>query len=162
MKIGGEKLAVAKPVLVIIPRTDDAGEPADIVFKCGPVTDYEEFEQLCPRPEPRKKTFPADSGKPDEILINEPQYTEALDAWGLKKSSWLFVASLNATEGLEWELVKAEDPETWVKWQDELRESGLNDVETAKIMDGIMEANSLSEDRMREARERFFTAEAAE
>jgi hypothetical protein len=162
MKIGGEKLQVAKPEIVVLPRTGDDGQPCDIVFKCAPVTDYEEFDQLCPQPEPPKKTYPADTGKPPEVLVDHPEYLKALQEYSARRSAWTFIKSLSATEGLEWETVKMGDPSTWVGWQDELRESGINDFETSKILQGIMVANSLSEERMQEARERFFTAEAAE
>lgn len=162
MKIAGKTLELAKAEIVIIPRIGEDGEPCDIVFKCAPVNNYDEFNQLCPRPEPPKRTYPENTGKPPEILINDPKFLKALDEWGSRRSAWMFVESLSATEDLEWELVDRAKPETWVKWEEELGEAGINDIERSRILTGIMDANSLSEERMDEARERFFTVDQKE
>ncbi len=162
MKLHGKELLRAKPVIVVFPRMDDAGEHADMVFQCAPVIDYKPFEDLCPLPKPRMVTFPGNKNKPPQPQLNDPKYKEALTKYAEQKSAWLFVTSLKATPGLEWEIVNYGDPETWVKWQEELTDSGLTDVECQRLLFGIMEANSLSEDRMDEARDRFLAGQQAQ
>ena len=44
MKIGGKKISTPKPLMCAIPRAD--GE--DIIFQCGAVLDYDEFDKRCP------------------------------------------------------------------------------------------------------------------
>jgi len=160
MKIGGKELVKAKSSVVALPRIGDNGEPDDIIFQCAPVTDYEEFEQLCPRPEPPVRTFPGN--KPPQILVNDPKFLKEIDSWSSKRTAWMIITSLKATEGIEWETVNYGDPETWENWNEELNNSGLTDIETSRILQGVMESNSLSEDRMEEARERFLAGQRAQ
>jgi hypothetical protein len=49
--------------------------------------------------------------------------------------------------------------QTWVKYRDELRESGLSDIEINRVVSGVMRANSLSEFAVEQAMKRFLAGQ---
>ena len=78
------------------------------------------------------------------------------------KSKWMLLKSLDATEGIEWEKVKVSEPATWDLLEEELKDSGLNEVEIMRLYQAMMKVNSLDEEYLEEARERFFASVQAQ
>ena len=97
MKINGKKIEPPKALVVVIPRQEE-----DIVLKCQPVLDFEEFDMRCPRPEMPDKILKGGIRVPDP---DNPKYQEKLNDWVTKRTNWIFIKSLEATEGLEWEAI---------------------------------------------------------
>ena len=151
MRFNGKTVDRPQPRLIIIPRED-----GDIVFKAGAVTDYKPFDKLVPRPVAPLVT---ERGKKPYHNENSKEYLRALDVYANLKTAWLVLTSLSATEGLEWETVDLDEPDTWQKYTDEL-ETGFADFEMAHIINSVFGANSMDEDRSKEAKERFMSSQA--
>ena len=144
MKIGGVPVSRCQEVLVL-PRMD-----GDLVIKAAAVLSMEEFETLCPKPEaPVKLT--KDGKVPD---FNAKDFVDALRSWANKRYAYICIKSLEPSE-IEWETVKMDDPGTWMKWTDELQEAGIASTELNRISTVILEANALSENKLKEARDSF-------
>lgn len=147
MLINGRKISGPNIELIVIPRGD-----TEIVFKAEAVLDFEPFRKLCPAPKP-----PEIMKRGEGIVLNveDPFYKKEVEQYNNKRVDWMVITSLRATDGLQWESVKYEDPSTWASYKDELRESGFGEYETNRIINGVMRANSLDESKIEEARKRF-------
>ncbi|MEK0324896.1 MAG: hypothetical protein QQN63_04250 [Nitrosopumilus sp.] len=154
MKIHGRTFSGPDVVPVVIPRSD-----GDVVFMCQAVLTFDDFEALCPVPEPPQIL------KPGNVRSSDPsdsKYLEALDAWGLKRTNWMILKSLEATDGLEWEQINMSDPETWDKFRTELSDCGFTIGEIGRLVQGVTEACGLNQERIDEATQRFLAVRAAE
>jgi hypothetical protein len=151
MKIKGKKLSGPNKIFIVLPRDGE-----DLCFVAQGVLDYDEFNKLCPLPKPpmvRRKGD--DEGTPD---FSDPKYQESIQKYGAEKSAWMILKSLEPTEGLEFETIKMDDHTTWTNVYKELKDAGLCDMEITRIIDGVMEANCLSDERVEEARTRFLAS----
>jgi len=150
MKIFGKKIDKPNNVFVVIPR-----ESGDIVFEIQSVLDFDEFDAVCPEPTmPIATNQKTGESKPQETKSFKKKASEYSDM----KMAYLVIKSLEATEGLEWETVKLNDPKTYGNYIKELEESGLVANDVAKIVDGVLEANSLDDKKYAEARSRFLAS----
>jgi hypothetical protein len=141
--------------MIILPR---GGE--DLVFHAKAIDSFDEFEKLCPPPEPPKKILPG-----GEKIENpqDPEFLKSMDNYGAKRLGYMVVKGLaEGTPDLEWEKVKLDNNTTWHLFREELRESGLSDVEVNRLVAGVMKANSLSEIAIEEARRRFLASQQAQ
>jgi len=154
MKLNGKRPGIhVEPI--VLPRPE-----GDIVMKAQAVGDFKDFDKLCPPPEPRRKRL-ADG---QEILdVEDKGYKQAVENYSQKRVAYMCIKGLSAgTPDLEWEQVKLEDNNTWLKFEAELIESGFSDVEIKRIVAGVMRANCLSEMAVEEARKRFLAGEQAQ
>lgn len=162
MRLKGKKFAPAVE-FVVFPRPtsviDGKEVNNDIVFKCGAVTNFDAFDKLCPEPQVPIKLLAGGIQEPDN---DNPGYLEKLNARARKQQAYLFIQSLKATEELEWETVKENDPETWENYRTELEQAGLTLFEIARIMKTVMAANGLDEERLEEAKRRFLLTASVE
>lgn len=148
MKMFGQKVEGPNVEYIVIPR----GSGQDHVFKAQAVLDTSAFETLCKPPTPRKVM------RPGGAMIDDPDdaiYKDAIKVFGDLRYSWIIIHSLKATEGLEWETVKFDDPSTWNNWEVELKEAGFSRTEIQYIQLGVANANALNQDKIDEARNRF-------
>lgn len=152
MKLGEQNL---KPNLVVIPIPRGDADNV-LIFRARAVESMAEFDRLCPKPMPGVKKLPGGVRKED---TNSPAYKAAMQQYGACRLAWMVLDSLAATEDLTWDTVVADQPETWCNYQKELREAGFNDYEVARIVQGVLEANCLSDDLVDEARKRFLSQE---
>lgn len=153
MKIRGKNIEPIGERTVVIPRKDE-----NIVFTAKPVTDYEEFDKLCPQPKPKVITRP---GGAQSIKTDDPNYLKELDTWSEQRSAWMFLQALSATEGLEWDTIDFGDPSTWMNYQTELGACGLSMLEQQKIMEIVIEANGLNQDKIDQATQAFLASQRA-
>lgn len=152
MKVNGKSLGGPRIVTLVLPY----GEADDfIVFKFRALTVKDNFEEIMPRPKPRKLILPNNQEKFD---YDDPKYKEAFDSWGTQKVNWEFLKSISVTDGLEWETVDMTDPNTWANWRQDL-ESNFGMVEFNRVFGGFIEANSLSDDKIEAARNRFLAGQ---
>lgn len=154
MKINGKKIEGPNEEIIIIPR----GE-SDIVFKAQAVLSYDEFDKICPFPEPpmiRRKG--AEQATPD---YEDKKYIQKQNEYIGKRTHWMILKSIEATDGLEFETVKMSDPETWGNYEKEFKDAGFSEVEINRIIIGVQVANCLSESRLQEARKRFLASQQA-
>ena len=88
-------------------------------------------------------------------MQNSKDFLEKLDHYAELRSTWMILKSLSATPGLEWETVKADEPETWTNFQKEFEETGISPVEASRIMNAVTTACGLDQTKIDEATERF-------
>ena len=150
MKIGGQPISRPIDEIIVLPRGDQ-----NIIFKAQAVINYEEFEKLCPEPQPPTRNYP---GGRQEIANDDPNFLKNRDDWANKRSSWLIIESLKVTPGLEWETVDYSKPETWENYRKEL-EGTFTTGEINAIIGGVFKANSLDEDRFEQARKQFLATQ---
>jgi hypothetical protein len=153
MRIQGKQIQGPNVETIIIPR----GNADPIVFKAQAVLDYEDFEKLCPEPKPPVILKP---GGVETRDFKDKAYVAAVMARNTNQSYYMFIKSLMATPGLEFEKVRLDSPDTWQHFEQELKEAGLSQVERNKITQGIMIANCLDESKIEEARNRFTQSQA--
>jgi hypothetical protein len=147
MKIGGQAVNKPQDEIIVLPRGEQT-----FVFKAQAVLDYTEFEKLCSEPEAPIRQYP-DGRK--ETLYTDPKFLKKKEEWAAHRSEWLIVESLKATEGIEWDTVNYNDPDTWKNYRKEL-ESVFTTGEINMIIGGVMKANSLDDSKFEEARRVFF------
>lgn len=152
MKIQGKKVEGANVEICVIPR----GNGEDIVFKCQAVLSMDGFDKLCPSP---KAPLMLKAGGKRIADIESPKYKVASATHSDKRMAYIVLKSLEATPDLEWETVKLSDPETWLGYQNELKESGFSTIEIMRIINACMAANCLDEGRIERAREDFLATQ---
>lgn len=159
MKIKGREIKGPNIEIIVIPRLGPDGESSDIVFRAQAVLDFDDFDKLCPRPK-----APQMLKRGHGMIENpeDPRYKSELKEWGEKRINWIIITSLRATEGLEWDQVKYDNPSTWRLYDKELRDSGFGQYEIQRIITGVWSANSLDEDKVDQARKRFLAGQEAE
>jgi hypothetical protein len=166
MKLNGQKVSGPNEVVVVIPRPEvkvskEGEEPTyvsgDHIFRCKAVLDYDVFDKLCPRPEAPVVLYP---GGRKAANPEDKGFKERLAHYGVLRFAWMVITSLSATPNLEWDKVLADKPDSWPKYEEELKESGFSQIEVGRITNGVLEANCLDETKLDEARKRFF-AQAA-
>lgn len=148
MKINGEKISKNREYIVI-PRPDGR-----VVFTAVPVSDMGEFDVMVPEPVAKTIRRP---GKPAYKDVESQEYKDALANHNRLRVSWIILKSLEATEGLEWETVKMDDPSTWNNFESEMEESGLTRPEIQRVINGVMSANGLNQEKIDQAMEDFLS-----
>lgn len=148
MKIHGKKIKSAYEDYLVIPRRD-----GDLVFKFKSVENEDDFNKLCPPPVAPLKQVPGMQNPMKNL--NDPKYQEELDKWAMYKTLWMFINSILATDGLEFETVDLSDPTTYANYENEMIESGLHSREIALLMRKSAEVNVLSARKVEEATESF-------
>lgn len=154
MKLNGKKIEGPNVEVVVIPRSS-----GNLVFKAQSVLDYEIFEAICPTPKPREIIKP--SGE-RTLAMNEKSYLDALDEWASKKTDWMVLKSLEATESLEWETVDMDEPDSWANYRDELKAASLSPMEIARIVNAVTIASGLDQKKIDEATAAFLAGLAEE
>jgi len=146
MKIGGiDPATLPNEEILVIPR----GEK-EVVFRAKGVVDYDEFNELCPAPKPPGKL----TKHGWEPLDNDPDYKSLIAIRNNKLEAWIIITSL-APSNIEWDTVKPENPSTWTNWKQDLKNSGFNSVERQLISRLVFQANSLDEEKLKQARDHF-------
>ena len=154
MRINGKVVEGPNEVVRVIPRNN-----GELVFKAKAVLDYTIFEGICPPPEPPKKMKPGQDPEPD---YSNAEYVKALDEYATKRFHYMVLKSLEATDGLEWDTVDINEPDTWDKYEGDLKNAGFTEREIVIILDMVMEANSLNDDKIQEATKRFLQSRPQE
>ena len=148
MKIEGHNNYQPNEEIIVIPRSE--GE--DFVSKAKAIMDLEEFDVLCPIPEPPSVIA---KGGVKEFDFKNPDYLAALTAHAGKRMSFFVIQSLKATPGLKWDKVVYSNPNTWHLYKDELQEANFNYLEIQRIEGAVYIANCLNEKKVEDARQNF-------
>jgi hypothetical protein len=151
MKIGGK--TISEPDVVIIPIVRSTG---DVIFQCKAVLSYDDFNKLCPVPHPPTRTY-VDGRKMEDT--EDAGYKAKVNDWADKHTHYMVLQSLSATPDLVWDTVDMSRPETWGNYLAEFTASGLVETETKRIIQGVIQANSMSNDMIDEARKRFLASQ---
>lgn len=147
LRIGGQVIDSPAEEVLVLPRA----KGQDIIITARAVLSMEEFDLRCPKPSP-KRAWSKDKGNHD--LVDDPQFKKDLETYGEKRFAFMAIKSLEPSE-IEWEKTKLDDPNTWTGWTEELRDAGLSDIEVQRIVVCVMQANSLDESKLKQAREAF-------
>lgn len=131
--------------VLVLPRLKD-----DIVIYARAVTDMSDFEAMCPAPVPPKKLM---KGGFQEDTESEG-YIQAIEKHSNLRFAYICLKSLEPSD-IDWQKVKMDSPSSWLKWDEELREAGLSQVEINHIVRAVMVANSLDEAKLKKARDSF-------
>jgi len=146
MKIAGvDPKSLCNECVLVLPRGDE-----QIVFRAVGLRDMEEFNALCPQPQPPGKRT-RDGFVPN---VNDPTYQQMTTEWGKKRFGYMLIKSLEASE-IEWDTVSLSNPKTWTVWEEDLRNGGLTQIEINRVAALVLEANSLDDEKLSKARERF-------
>lgn len=157
MKIHGKSIEPPKPLDVIIPRTDGT----EIHLKVQAVLSYEAFDKVCPEPRPPMSAKP---GEPMRENWKDKAFQKQWSEWYDKRQGWMAVKSLTSTEGLTFDTMTVEDPNSCsvLGLAEEMRKSGFLEPEIAHVLKQIKRANAMDEKHIEEARERFLRRRAEE
>jgi len=159
MKITGHDLTKTYVETLVIPRAT-----TNIVIRAQAILGFKEFEELLPSPTPRegmrknKATGVMESFKD----VEDEKYKDALMDWATKRSTWMILKSLEATEGLEWENVKMNEPDTWENYAQELIDAGFSDMEIGKMINAVTTVCGLNETKIEEATNSFLVGAVEE
>lgn len=151
MKLKNRTLAPPPPKPVAIPRAE-----GDIILHVQAILDYSDFDRLCPFPKPPVETH-IKTGKVTHDT-KDPAYQRRLQNYATKKFAWINIKSLEATEGLEWDNVNLDDPDTWENFQAEL-ESAFTPGEIDLIAQAVADINRPTEEAQKDALARFMLSQ---
>lgn len=146
MKIDGITITSCEELLVL-PR----GNGENIPFRAIAVSINDEFKEIVPMPIPPMVLVKGGKKAPD---LTDENYKKACDIRDDQRFAYMVLKSLEPSN-IEWDAVDMKKPTTWVGWSDELKESGLSDVELTRVVNMVMAANSLDEAKIEEARRDF-------
>ena len=150
MKIGGQVVTAPSEEVLVFQR--DTGP---LVFKARALPDMDEFHKFCPEPQPRKKLV-----KNEWVIDTEAVgYAEEVAAHIKMRVGYMVTRTLAPSE-IEWDTVDLNNPKTWVNWESDLRNAGMTQIEVNKVGTLVMDANSLSEEKLAHARELFLLGRA--
>ncbi|MCP4896249.1 MAG: hypothetical protein GY906_04670 [bacterium] len=144
MKIGGVSVSRSEEILVL-PRIN-----GDLVFRACAVMSMDDFDALCPKPEPPTR-ITKDGREPD---YDSKNFMSVMKSWSERRYAYICVKSLEPSN-IEWTNVDLEKPATWPNWIDELQEAGIASTELNRVQNLILEANALNEAKLKEARDAF-------
>jgi len=151
MKIGGVEVTPCEEVLVL-PRS--VGD--DIVFHAVPVSINDEFDEKCPAP-----IAPLIQKKGGSYRdTSDKEYVKEVGRRAEKKFALMTIRSL-APSHIEWQEVDPDKPDTWTKWEKELKDAGLSQTECNRVANTVMIANSLDESKIKAARDAFLRGQGA-
>jgi hypothetical protein len=148
MKLKGREIKGPNIEYIIIPRHD-----GDLVFKAQAVLDMSGFDKVYPEPQAPMIQKPGGAREPD---LKDPGYVGLVGRRNQARYGYMMMQALSITEDLEWSILKADDQTTWHLWEEELRQAGFSTPEVNIIMDGLSAANGLNQDKLEQARKRFF------
>lgn len=144
MRIGGLKIEGPTQEILVLPRGDQ-----NLVFRAQAVN-LDEFDVLCPEPKPPGK-LTKDGFVPN---IGDKNYREILERHNEKRIAYLIVKSLEPSN-IEWDTVQIDNPRTWTNYVQDFKNAGLTTIEINRIAQCVMQANSLDEAKLKQAREVF-------
>ena len=152
MKMHGKTVQVPIEEVIVIPR--DSG---NLVFKARPVIDWDPHASLDPQPEPPVIQRP---NQPAQKNVEAPKYKKEFAAWASRRWNWMILDSLSITEGLEFETVQMDKPETWENWRKEMLDAGLVPNEIERIEAKVLEACRLDQTKIDAATAAFLAEKA--
>lgn len=131
MKFNGKNIPAPPTVPASIYRGTE-----ELVFQFGAIMDDAEFDKLVPVPEPPKIILTGGGSKLD---YQDKTFLKAKERRTKLRGLWSFWKSISATEGLEFEGVDPQDPDTWENMEKELAEA-FTQPEQQKLYEAFFQA----------------------
>jgi len=145
MKVGGIEVVPAPEEVLVLPRGDER-----LVFKAKPVKDWDRFNKLVP-----EVIIPVGYVKGEKKqLTNDKDYISQRSRRNDLMTAYMMLESLKPSN-IEWDSVIDDEPGTWLKYEDDLRNAGLSNVEINLVISLVFEANQLDEKKLKAARDSF-------
>lgn len=145
MLINGLKINIPFRRDIVIPRVDE-----DIVFTAVAVSSEKEFESKCKEPQAPKEHDV--KGNLIRIIHDDPKYIKQRREYFERKLNFQIIKSL---ENVVWETVDLDDPETWENWKQECIDSGLSDMEVAKLLGEVLDTHNPTSEIVEKEKKRF-------
>jgi hypothetical protein len=147
MKVGGVQVTPPPEGLLVLER-----EHGDLVFRARPVPidAWDHFNKLCPEPAMPMVLVKGEK-KPNP---NDETYQHNVRRLAAKRIAYLCLKSLEPSN-IEWDNVKMDDPDSWEKFEDDLRAAGMTEIEIDRVIKLCVGANTLDEEKLKKARESF-------
>jgi len=145
MKIGGVTVTPPAIDFIILERPD-----TPLVIQAQALDSYDEFNALCPPPEPPTKL--TKEGRVTDS--DEPGYLSLIQNWMEQRAAYMVVKCL-APSQIEWDTVRLSSSKTWKNYEQDLRKAGVTAIEFNRIQQLILDINSLNEEKLTQAREVF-------
>ncbi len=154
MKFKGKVIPAPEPVVLRFYR---GGEVIELRIQA--ILSFDEFEAMVPLPKaPYEENLKTGAKGHD---YDDKVYLKKIEQYSEMKTNYTIVKGLSATTELEWETVKLNEPDTWKNWRDEMQKH-FTEIEMNEIVQGMREANSPSQRRMREAFDSFTPSQVDE
>jgi hypothetical protein len=151
MKIGGREVSGVCREVLVLPRLG-----GDIVFIAEAVVDMSPFDAQVQRPVvPQVITS---KGTVDDT--DSSSYRVAATMYEQLRFDYITIISL-APSKIEWDTVDMDKPGTWPNWAKDLTKAGLSSVELNRVVNLVMQANCLDEQKLKAARDSFLRGQAA-
>jgi hypothetical protein len=151
MKISGkDPSTLSTEHLLVLPRGEE-----NLDIRAKGLKDMEEFEVLCPAPNAPVKLVKGGKTVPDMENVG---YQATLAEWHQRRLAWMVIKSL---QDFEWDTVNLDDPSSWKNWEKDLKDAGFTQIECNRVLQLVLEANTLSEALLTEARLAFLRGQAA-
>jgi len=153
LRIGNQVIdSPAEEILVL------RGHPNELVITARAVLSMEDFDRYCPVPVAHMAFV---AGKGNIRMTEDPRFKADMETYGEKRFAFMAIKSLEPSD-IEWARVKLDEPNTWVEWTEELKDAGLSETEIQRIIVCVMQANSLDENKLKEAKAAFLQAREQE
>jgi hypothetical protein len=149
MKIGGVKVTPPSEHLLVLERD----EP--LVFRAKAVDNMDEF--FAQVPEPKAPTHLTKEGWTENL--KDPSYRQRLESYNAMKLAYMVLMTLEPSE-IEWETVDIDNPKTWTNYGKDLENAGLTRVEIQHVVQLVLQANCLDEEKLDKARKDFLRTQA--
>lgn len=153
MKVGGVQVTPPPEGLLVLDRED-----GQLVFRAKPVPveAWDFFNKACPEPPmPMVLKKGEKIGNPDDET-----YKLQMAQMRSKRIAYLCLKSLEPSN-IEWDTVNMDQPDTYLNFEDDLRASGMVEMEIQKVIGLCVGANSLDEEKLKAARESFLRGQQA-
>lgn len=151
MKIAGLEMSGPTEEVLVIPRST-----GDITFTARAVLDMSEFENQVPSPKAPARLV---AGGRWEENTDSQSYKDSLTRYGELRMGFIVTRSLIPSE-IDWDTVDFDKPDTWVNWKNDLKAAHFSDIEIQRVFLLCIQANSLDENKLKEAREAFLLGQA--
>lgn len=149
MRIGGVLVEGPTQEVLILPRGEQV-----LVIRAQAIN-LDEFDVLCPEPKPPGK-LTKDGWVP---MPEDENYRQLIQNHNEKRIAYLVVKSLEPSD-IEWDKVQIENPRTWTEYVNDFKSAGLTTIEINRIVQCVMQANSLDEAKLEQARKVFLLGQA--
>jgi hypothetical protein len=143
MKIAGEEVSGPNEEVLVLPRLN-----GDIIIRAKAVLDMDPFYAMCP--EPKAKAMLVKGGWTKDT--KSQSYKDSVKQHSMMRFAYI---ALNSLYEFEWDTVDLDRPDTWLNYEADLKNAGLTQIECNRITLCVMQANSLDEDKLQQARDSF-------
>lgn len=161
MRLKGKKIEGPASKILVFPRGESEADA--IKLEVVAVLEMKGFEERCKEPLPPSMMKRGGEKVPD---FNNENYKKQRARYNQLYSLWIYFNSLYSPAEhpgdermpVEWDRIDIDDPNTWPLFEIELVDAGFSEFERMRIMNAILEINSLSEEKMEEARNSFLAS----